>query len=104
MIGAGLFRGETLLLAGFSDGAGDASANLDLSQARAEAVLAALQLAGPDLTVDQMPRIAAFGEVLPMACDETGPGRRLNRRVELWVKPDFAAAKDTADSKDSPGP
>ena len=104
MIGAGLFRGEALLLAGFSDGAGDASANLDLSQARAEAVLAALQLAGPDLTVDQMPRITAFGEVLPMACDETGPGRRLNRRVELWVKPDFAAAKDTADSKDNPGP
>ena len=95
MIGAGLFKGETLLLAGFSDGSGTAAANLDLSQSRAVAVLAALQLAGPELTADQLPQIAAFGEALPMACDETGPGRRLNRRVELWVKPDFGVSKDT---------
>ena len=93
MIGAGLFSGEALLLAGFSDGSGAASANLDLSQSRAVAVLTALQLAGPELTADQMPRVAAFGEALPMACDETGPGRRLNRRVELWVTPDFGATR-----------
>ena len=95
MIGAGLFRGEALLLAGFSDGTGAASANLDLSQDRAGEVLAALQAAGPDLSADQLPQIAGFGEVLPMACDETGPGRRLNRRVELWVRPDFAVPIDT---------
>jgi phosphate transport system substrate-binding protein len=95
MIGAGLFKGEALLLAGFSDGSGSAAANLELSQSRAVAVLAALQQAGPELTADQMPAVAAFGEALPMACDETGPGRRLNRRVELWVRPDFVAATDS---------
>jgi phosphate transport system substrate-binding protein len=26
-----------------------------------------------------------------MACDETAAGRRLNRRVELWMKPAFVA-------------
>ena len=83
------------MLAGFSDGTGAASANLDLSQDRAGEVLAALQAAGPDLSADQLPQIAGFGEALPMACDETGPGRRLNRRVELWVRPDFAVPIDT---------
>jgi hypothetical protein len=33
-----------------------------------------------------------------MACDETPAGRRLNRRVEVWVAPAFgpAFAKDPA--------
>ena len=86
---AGSFRGESLLLAGFSDGSGAAIANLSLSQTRAEAVLAALREAAPDLTDDQIPQVMAFGEALPMACDETSAGRRLNRRVELWLRPDF---------------
>ena len=38
----------------------------------------------------QMPVVEGFGEALPMACDETAIGRQLNRRVELWVVPDFA--------------
>jgi phosphate transport system substrate-binding protein len=27
----------------------------------------------------------AFGEALPMGCDDTEWGRQMNRRVELWV-------------------
>ncbi len=83
------FRGEAMILAGFSDGSGAASANLGLSQTRAEAVLEALRVAAPGLPPERMPQVMAFGEALPMACDETGPGRRLNRRVELWLRPDF---------------
>ena len=86
---AGSFRGQSLLLAGFSDGSGAATANLALSQTRAEAVLAALREAAPDLSEAQVPQVMAFGEALPMACDETSAGRRLNRRVELWLRPDF---------------
>lgn len=86
---AGSFRGESLFLAGFSDGSGAASANLDLSQTRAETVLSALRQAAPDLAEDRFPQVIAFGEALPMACDETAAGRRLNRRVELWLRPDF---------------
>jgi len=89
MLEAGLFRDQALILAGFSDGSGAAAANLDLSDSRARAVLAALQAAAPGLTPAQLPVVQAFGEALPMACDTTAPGRHLNRRVELWLKPVF---------------
>ncbi|MCZ8334073.1 MAG: phosphate ABC transporter substrate-binding/OmpA family protein [Rhodobacteraceae bacterium] len=89
LLQSGGFRGESLILAGFSDGSGAASANLALSEDRATAVLAALTAAAPDLPPDRLPDVLAFGEALPMACDETAAGRRLNRRVELWLRPDF---------------
>jgi phosphate transport system substrate-binding protein len=89
MMEAGLFRDQALTLAGFSDGSGAAATNLDLSESRAQAVLAELQTAAPSLTPAQLPVVQAFGEALPMACDTTAPGRRLNRRVELWLKPVF---------------
>lgn len=89
LLQSGGFRGESLILAGFSDGSGAASANLALAQDRAAAVRAALSAAAPDLPADRLPEVMAFGEALPMACDETAAGRRLNRRVELWLRPDF---------------
>ncbi len=96
MLEAGLFKGQALTLAGFSDGSGAASANLDLSDNRAKAVLVALQRLVPGMPEAQLPQVLAFGEALPMACDETGAGRRLNRRVELWVKPAFGSAEGEA--------
>ncbi len=81
------FKGEDLVFAGFSDGSGAAEANLDLSRARAESVAAALRLAAPDLEEALIPAVDAYGETMPMACDTTAPGRQLNRRVELWIKP-----------------
>ena len=86
---AGGFRAETMILAGFSDGSGAAEANLALSEDRAQAVLTALAKAAPGVAAERLPQVMAFGEALPMACDETGAGRRLNRRVELWLRPDF---------------
>ncbi|THD85406.1 hypothetical protein E7811_06835 [Aliigemmobacter aestuarii] len=88
MLEAGLFTGEDMLLVGFSDGSGDARANRDLSRARADAVLQALSGLVEDLPEGQeMPRVAAFGETSPMACDTTAGGRRINRRVEVWLRP-----------------
>ena len=89
---SGVFDGDTLYLAGFSDGTGAAAANQELSLQRAAQILAALQKAAPGLTEAQLPRVAAFGESLPMACDDTAAGRRLNRRVEVWAKPAFTKA------------
>ena len=89
MLEAGLFKGQALIFAGFSDGSGAAGANVKLAESRAQAVLAALQALVPGMAVEELPKVQAFGEALPMACDETGAGRRLNRRVELWVKPAF---------------
>lgn len=94
LLEAAVFKDQTLILAGFSDGKGAAKANLDLSRDRAVQVLLELKAAAPGLSDDQLPRVEAFGEAMPMACDETAAGRRLNRRVELWVRPGFV--------KDSP--
>ena len=82
----GRYDTRVLLLAGFSVGRGAASANRYLSSARAEAVerdlLALLGGAFPDgISVET----EAFGEALPMGCDDTEWGRQMNRRVELWV-------------------
>ncbi len=85
---AGRYAGKSLILAGFSDGSGDATENLALSQERAEVVAGALREAAPDLPAGQLPQVMAFGEVLPMACDTTSLGRGLNRRVEVWLTPE----------------
>ena len=87
LIGSGSFTRERLTLVGFSDGSGSAAENQALSLTRAQAVLDALQASAPDLSADQLPMVAGFGEALPMACDTTEAGTRLNRRVELWVGP-----------------
>jgi phosphate transport system substrate-binding protein len=88
MIDAGLLAGQDIVFAGFSDGSGDAAANLAVSRARADAVREAV---AAGLAVHDASRTAlsveAFGEVLPMACDESPLGRRINRRVEVWLRP-----------------
>jgi phosphate transport system substrate-binding protein len=92
LIAAGQFRDEKLVFAGFSDGSGAAPANLALSVERAERVAQELAALAPDLAPEDLPTVDGFGEALPMACDETEVGRQLNRRVELWVLPDFPDA------------
>ena len=82
----GRHDGYVLMLVGFSDGRGPANANRDLSSARAQAVrravIAALE---PGLPPQVSLETEAFGEALPMACDDTLWGQQTNRRVELWV-------------------
>jgi phosphate transport system substrate-binding protein len=92
LIASGQFRSEKLVFAGFSDGSGAAEANLALSVERAAKVAQELAAVAPDLGPDDLPAVEGFGEALPMACDETAIGRHLNRRVELWVAPDFVPA------------
>lgn len=98
LIAAGGYPAQALILAGFSDGTGDAGANRALSLERAARVAQDLAVLAPDLRPEQLPRVEGFGEALPMACDETVIGRRLNRRVELWVVPDFAPQGAVTDS------
>ena len=84
---AGLFDRDMLTLVGFSDGTGDAAQNQTLAEQRAQAILASLSALAPNVL--RLPSIAAFGEAMPMACDATAAGRRLNRRVEIWLRPDL---------------
>jgi phosphate transport system substrate-binding protein len=74
-------------LAGFTANTGDADADMAASEGLAASVLAALQPLAPDVDAKYWPTIDAFGAALPMACDTTGAGKRLNRRVELWLRP-----------------
>ncbi len=86
LIEAGTFDGGDLLLAGFSDGEGDADANRRIAERRAIAVRDALAE-----MVSDMGRVTlstdGFGEAMPIACDDSDWGRRVNRRVELWLRP-----------------
>jgi phosphate transport system substrate-binding protein len=93
LIETGSFSGMDLTFAAFSDGTGDGTANLALSQQRADALLEAVTAAVPDLGDLRVTlRTEAFGEALPFACDESPIGRQLNRRVEVWLRPSTGSA------------
>tara|TARA_R110002051_G_scaffold81144_2_gene145139 strand:+ start:1956 stop:3494 length:1539 start_codon:yes stop_codon:yes gene_type:complete len=82
----GRYADRPLMLVGFSDGRGSADANRDLASARAEAVLRDLEeVMGGGLPDGTTVETEAFGEALPMGCDDTEWGRQMNRRVELWA-------------------
>ena len=102
LISVGTFRGDEVTLVGFFDGSGPAAENMAKSVSNAETLLAALAEAAPDLPKDQLPNVEGFGEALPMACDTTSGGRRLNRRVEVWIGP--LASQPENVSKDTASP
>jgi len=84
---SGFYDGRQLVFVGFSDGEGPADANRSIALRRANAVrdgvLRTAETAQLDrLTIDT----EAFGEAMPMACDDSEWGRRANRRVEIWMK------------------
>ncbi len=83
----GAYDARKLTFVGFSDGNGPANSNARIALLRAKtvrnAVLAAIDTSVPeniDITVE------GFGEAMPMACDDSEWGRKVNRRVEVWVK------------------
>lgn len=83
----GEFDGKTLLFTGFSDSEGPAAPNKALALRRARLVLGLVREAAVIADFSQIKLSAdAFGEALPMACDDTAWGRAINRRVEVWVR------------------
>lgn len=84
---AGIYDGRHLMFVGFSDGDGPAKANLTIAERRAKAVRAAVEAAAETADLDRIKiTVEAFGEALPMACDDSAWGRQVNRRVEVWVE------------------
>ena len=71
---------------GFSDSIGRADLNQFLALQRAEIVRQALISRHPDLVDRIEARSIGYGELSPLACNETRPGRNVNRRVEVWVQ------------------
>ena len=86
-IEAGIYDSRKLVFVGFSDGDGPAPANRQIAMKRAETVRAAVMTAAETANLEQL-RIEtdAFGEALPMACDDSAWGRQVNRRVEVWLR------------------
>ena len=73
-----------LLLAGFTDDVGSASANLELARKRADSVRRELVALGAQRYARNI-EIEGFGKVLPVACNDTELGRQKNRRVEVFM-------------------
>jgi phosphate transport system substrate-binding protein len=84
---SGAYDGRQLAFVGFSDGLGPASSNLEIAQKRAETVRDAVFKIAEAVNLDRINiTTTAFGEAMPMACDNTEWGRDVNRRVEIWVR------------------
>lgn len=69
---------------GHADSTGPEDYNMDLSLRRARSV--ASYLAGQGIAPARL-HAAGFGETRPVAPDDTPAGRRLNRRVEIVIRP-----------------
>jgi phosphate transport system substrate-binding protein len=83
----GLYDNRRLVFVGFSDGQGGAAANREIALRRAQAVRDAVVTMAETARLDRVDMaVDAFGEAMPMACDETAWGRQVNRRVEVWVR------------------
>ncbi|WP_299666450.1 phosphate ABC transporter substrate-binding/OmpA family protein [uncultured Ruegeria sp.] len=78
---------KELLLIGYTDSVGAGRSNRSLSQQRAQQVRNALQQAAPAGSLDRLTiRTLGYGEISPLSCNETENGRRINRRVEVWLR------------------
>ena len=83
----GRYDARQILLVGFSDGQGPAPKNKGIALQRAKAVKQALENAAETANFNRINiEVDAFGEALPMACDDSEWGRQANRRVEVWVR------------------
>jgi phosphate transport system substrate-binding protein len=96
------YSGKTIMLLGFADSVGRFDANMTLSERRAQAVQRALVSAWKDLdeylkktlvlagrtaaTLTSPVVTKAYGELAPVACNDSPEGQQLNRRVEVWIK------------------
>ena len=67
-------------IGGYTDNTGDAAANVKLSQARADSVMAELAKLG--VSADRM-EAKGYGAEHPVADNSTEDGRQANRRVSL---------------------
>jgi outer membrane protein OmpA-like peptidoglycan-associated protein len=78
------FPGATFKIGGYTDNTGDASANLALSQKRANSVAAEILKQGANKA--QITKAEGYGQEHPVGDNSTADGRAMNRRVSMRVK------------------
>ena len=76
---------DRVQLLGFTGSVGDATANVTASTRAAETIRDALIEIEPSLADTIELRADGFGEIAPVACNDTAEGRWINRRVEVWL-------------------
>ncbi|MDG1530686.1 MAG: phosphate ABC transporter substrate-binding/OmpA family protein [Paracoccaceae bacterium] len=87
IIEIGGMDGKELIFVGHSDGEGDAGINQSISNRRSNAVLRDIRRAAKSADLSRVKLSGVgFGEVFPIACDDSEWGKRINRRVEVWIK------------------
>ncbi len=75
-----------VVVVGFTDNKGPFDSNLLISQERAEAALEHIIEVATDGELDGIEmKAAGFGELEPVACNDSPRGRAINRRVEVWI-------------------
>lgn len=83
----GVYDARAIACVGFSDGEGPTGANREIARKRAEAVRIGVLEAAETADLNRLTITNdAFGEAMPMACDDTEWGRQVKRRVEVWVR------------------
>ncbi len=92
LIGSSEYDGATFYFMGFSDSVGRAELNQFVALQRAEIVRQALVSRYPELSDRVKAQSIGYGELSPLGCNETRPGRAKNRRVEIWVQRPLAVA------------
>ncbi|WP_168769511.1 phosphate ABC transporter substrate-binding/OmpA family protein [Yoonia sediminilitoris] len=78
--------GSEVLIVGFTDDVGQFDGNRQLSEVRAAQILQELQTAGGDRISEISLSSVGYGEIAPSGCNISDEGRRINRRVEVWIK------------------
>jgi phosphate transport system substrate-binding protein len=78
--------GQMFLLIGFTEAEGKLSQTVATSLKRAGQVRNAVLAAAGKLANPQALIAKGHGAIAPVACNDTGEHRSLNRRVEVWVR------------------
>lgn len=82
------FSSRELLFVGFTDSVGSTTRNRKLSQSRAELVKnQVLARIDPTIRANLSVTTMGYGEIAPIACNDSAHGQAANRRVEIWVRP-----------------
>ncbi len=81
------FANYVVKLVGFSDSVGAFDRNISISQTRAAQIRDLLLADNPGWLRPEDVQILGAGPLAPVECNDTDKGRRLNRRVEVWLAP-----------------
>jgi phosphate transport system substrate-binding protein len=86
-IGEQDLKTRKIVVAGYSDTTGLFEQNKELSLKRATAARDGMVLAANGALKPEDIEVQAYGELMPVACNDTEAGRQKNRRVEIWLVP-----------------